>query len=42
MLGIDDEVGYIKPNYRADLAILNSDYSVCQTYVDGVAMIEES
>lgn len=42
MLGVDDELGYIKPDYRADLVVLNTDYSVCQTYIDGVAMIEES
>ena len=34
-LGIDDHKGYIKENYDCDIAILDDDYNVKATYVEG-------
>jgi N-acetylglucosamine-6-phosphate deacetylase len=39
MLGIGDRKGLIKPGYDADLAVLDDDYNVLQTYVMGKAML---
>jgi len=34
-LGIDDHKGLIKENYDADIVILDNDYNVKATYVEG-------
>lgn len=39
MLGLDRRKGYIAVGYDADIAVLNSDYSVRQTYVMGESML---
>ena len=39
MLGIDDHIGKICAGYDADLAVLDDDYSVVQTYVKGKAQL---
>ena len=38
-LNIDDHKGYIKTGYDADIVVLNDDYSVKQTYCNGVAQL---
>lgn len=38
-LGIDDHKGKIKAGYDADLVVLNDDYSVRQTYCEGVPQL---
>jgi N-acetylglucosamine-6-phosphate deacetylase len=35
LLGMDDHLGKIQTGYDCDLAILNDDYTVAQTYVKG-------
>ena len=39
MLGMDDHIGRICAGYDADLAVLDDDYSVVQTYVKGKAQL---
>lgn len=38
-LRIDDHKGYIKTGYDADIVVLNDDYTVKQTYCNGVAQL---
>ncbi len=41
-LGVDDRKGRIAAGFDADLAVLEDDYEVLQTYCSGKAMLEEN
>lgn len=34
-LGVDDELGYISPGYRANLVLVDTEFNVCETWIDG-------
>ena len=36
-LGSDDNIGRIAPGFRANLALLNDDMKVAETWIDGVS-----
>jgi N-acetylglucosamine-6-phosphate deacetylase len=38
-LGVASELGQIKPGYRADMVLFDSDFTVLQTWVAGQAML---
>jgi N-acetylglucosamine-6-phosphate deacetylase len=35
-IGMDDQLGYIRPGYRASLIAVDDHYSVCRSWIDGV------
>ena len=35
MLGVDNSIGYIREGYMADIVVLDNDYNVIQTYING-------
>lgn len=41
MLKLDDHLGLIQPGYQADLTVYDDDYQILQTFVSGIAMLNE-
>ncbi len=39
LLGFDNRKGYLKEKYDADICVLDKDFNVVQTYIDGIAML---